>query len=430
MKILIKDILAILEREGEFCVQETSIYIEEDKIAGVGAYEGEFVPEVVIDGKNKLAIPGLINAHTHSYMSLFRNCADDLPFHQWLFDHILPLEDKLTPEDAYWGSMLGIMEMIKTGTTCFTDMYMFVNETSRAVEESGIRACLSRGLVGNGDDEGGIRRINEAKKEIEYWKERDNSRISFMIAPHAPYSCDDLYLRKVTDLAKEYGLGINIHLSESKNELSEIQEKYQCTPTEFLNRVGVFDCPTLAAHCVQLTEQDKRLLAEKKVNVVTCPVSNLKLGNGIAPIPELMEQGINLCLGTDGAASNNTLNLFKELQFVTLLHKGTTGRAEAVSAAEGLRFATVNGAKALGLEGKVGKIEAGYQADLTLLDIDKPQYYPRNNLLSALAYSTTGEEVNTVLVDGKLLMKDNEFLTVDTEKVKYHINKITDRLYQ
>lgn len=431
MKILIKDILAVIEKNGSYAVEKATIYIEGNQIVGINDYAEEFIPDIKIDGNNKLAIPGLMNAHTHAYMSLFRNYADDVPFSQWLFDNILPLEDKLTGEDSYWGSMLGIMEMINTGTTCFTDMYMFKNETSRAVDETGIRACLSRGLVGNGSsDEGGIRRIREAKEEIDYWKTKKNDRISFMVAPHAPYTCDDKYLADVVNFARDYKLGINIHLSESRNELEDIYARYQCSPTEYLEKLGVFDGNTLAAHCVHLKDNDIDILSKKKVNVVTCPVSNLKLGNGIAPISRLLEHNINVCLGTDGAASNNTLNMLKELQFVTLIHKGNEEKADIISASTGLKFATENAAKALYPDQRIGKIEIGYKADIAILDIDKPQYYPRNNLISALAYSTTGEEVITVIVDGKVLMENKEFKTIDTEKVKYHTNKINSRLIQ
>lgn len=426
MKILIKNILAVLERDSELAVEETSIYIEDDRIVDIG--KGDYSADVVIDGKNKLAIPGLINSHTHAYMSLFRNHADDLPFSQWLFDKILPLEDKLTGEDAYWGTMLGIMEMIKTGTTCFTDMYIFVNETSRAVYETGIRACLSRGLVGSGDDEEGRRRINEARMEINSWRSKADDRLSFIVAPHAPYTCDDKYLLNVIDFAKEYKLAINIHLSESRNEIAQIYDKYGCTPTELLNRLGVFELNTMAAHCVYLSDNDIDILADKNVNVITCPVSNLKLGNGIAPIPRLLDKGVNVCLGTDGAASNNTLNMFKELQFVTLLHKGIEERADVIPASTGLSFATSSAAKALGQGNKIGRIDIGYKADITILDIDKAQYYPRSNLISALSYSTSGDEVDTVIVDGKILMKNNEFLTIDVEKVRYNIDSISKRL--
>lgn len=431
MKILMKDILAVIQKNGSYAVEKTTIYIEGNQIVGINDYAEEFTPDITIDGNNKLAIPGLMNAHTHAYMSLFRNYADDVPFSKWLFDNILPLEDKLTGEDSYWGSMLGIMEMINTGTTCFTDMYMFKNETSRAVDETGIRACLSRGLVGNGSsDEGGIRRIREAKEEIDYWKTKKNDKISFMVAPHAPYTCDDKYLLDVVNFARDYKLGINIHLSESRNELEDINARYHCSPTEYLEKLGVFDGNTLVAHCVHLKDKDIDILSKKKVNVVTCPVSNLKLGNGIAPISRLLEHNINVCLGTDGAASNNTLNMLKELQFVTLIHKGNEEKADIISASTGLKFATENAAKALYPDQRIGKIEVGYKADIAILDIDKPQYYPRNNLISALSYSTTGEEVITVIVDGKVLMENKEFKTIDTEKVKYHANKINSRLIQ
>lgn len=427
MNILIKDILSLLEENGQYKMQEATLYIEGDKIVGINNYDGEFVPEVTIDGRNKLAIPGLINAHTHSYMSLLRNCADDVPFTTWLFDTILPMEDQLTGEDCYWGSMLGIMEMLRTGTTCFSDMYMFINETSRAVEETGIRACLARGLVGDGVDEGGFRRIREAREEIEYWKTKNNDRIHFLVAPHAPYSCNDKYLTQVIEFAKEYELGIHIHLAEGRNEIKEIAEKYHCTPMELMEKLGVFDLPTIAAHCVHLTEQDMEIMAKKRVSVATCPVSNLKLGNGFAPIARLMEHGVNICMGTDGAASNNTLNMFKELQFVSLIHKGKEEKADVVAASDGLRFATANGAKALGLE-KVGKLEVGYKADVTILDIDKPQFYPRNNLISALAYSANGDEVTTVIVDGKILMENGEYKTLDEERIKFETDRIIKRI--
>lgn len=428
MKILIKDILVALYNDNKYVVQDANIFIEDDKIIGINDSPQDFKPDKVIDGNNKLLLPGLINAHTHSYMTLFRNYADDLPFKEWLFDNILPLEDKLSGEDAYWGSMLGIIEMLKTGTTCFTDMYMFIHETAKAVEESGIRACLSRGLVGKDNNAGGIRRINEAKEEIDYWTKKGTNRLSFMLAPHAPYSCDSQYLRKVIDEAKALEVGLNIHLSESKNEVDEIRSLYNCSPVEYLYKLGFFEIKTLAAHCVHMSDSDIEILANNCVNVVTNPVSNLKLGNGIAPIAKMISNNINVCMGTDGAASNNSLNLFKELHFVTLIHKGIQEDAELISASTGLEFITINGAKALGLDRIIGKIEVGMKADLIILDIDRPQFYPRNNLISALAYSSTGEEVETVIVDGKILIEKNEYKTIDVEKVIYKAKEISAKL--
>ncbi|MGI5838282.1 MAG: amidohydrolase [bacterium] len=427
MTLVINNILTALFEKGESILKETDVYIDADRIVGVGSPPPDFAAGTVIDGYNKLLLPGLINAHTHSYMTLFRNYADDLPFDTWLFDNIIPLEDKLTGEDCYWGSMLGIMEMLRTGTTCFFDMYLFINETSRAVAESGIRACLSRGLVGEGPEEGGQKRLRAAKEEIAYWGRKNNPLITFMLSPHAPYTCTPAYLARVIEEAKDLGLGLCIHLAESRNEIRTIRDKYNCTPAEYLDRLGFFALPALAAHCVYLTENDMDILAEKNVSVVTNPVSNLKLANGFAPLGRMQEKGINICLGTDGAASNNTLNLFKDLQFVTLIHKGRQENAELIRAADGLRFATVNGAKALGLSESVGCIKAGMQADLIILDIDRPQFYPRHNLLSALAYSATGDEVETVIVNGQILFEKNEYKTIDAEKVLYHVNKISKR---
>jgi len=370
-------------------------------------------------------IPGLVNAHNHSYMTLFRNSADDLPFDKWLFEKIMPQEDQLSGDNVYWGSMLGIMEMINTGTTCFADMYMFVNETSRAVEESGIRANLSRGLVDI--DGGGDRRLHEALSEIEDYKMGDHDRIKFLLAPHAPYTCSKGYLEKVISEARKLDLGINTHLSETRKEVKDIQDQYGLTPTGYLNQLGLFDQQTLAAHCVYLTEADRDILHQKKVHVVTNPTSNLKLGNGISAIKQLMNSGVNICLGTDGAASNNTLNIFKEMQLISLIHKGIHEDAELISAQEALQFATSAGAKALGYE-RLGEIKSGYLADLSIIDLDKPQYYPRNNLIAALVYSTTGEEVETVIVNGKVLMDKKVYKTIDAERVKYEVIKINNRL--
>lgn len=425
MRILVDEALVVTESDSLYKVETKSILIEDDIIIDVtdNVLSNEF--DLIIDGKNKLVIPGLINAHTHSYMTHFRNCADDVPFDKWLFENILPLEDKLVSKDAYWGSMLGIIEMINTGTTCFADMYMFINETALAVEESGIRACLSRGLVDG--DGGGERRLKEAISEIEQWK-NSSDRIDFLLAPHAPYSCSTDYLKHIVTLSKEDNLALNVHLSESRNEVKKINTEYGVSPTKYLEQLGFFDQRTIAAHCVHLTDEDLEILRCNKVNVATNPISNLKLANGIAPIKELINRDINICIGTDGAASNNSLNMFKEIQMISLIHKGINEDAELISAQESLRFATINGAKALGFEKKIGQIKAGYKADLSILNIDKPQYYPRNNLISALSYSTSGEEVETVIVNGKVLMLKNEFRTIDVERVKYEILKINEKL--
>lgn len=428
MGILIKNIKSVLPDAREiYVVRQCSVYIQNGIIAGIDNEPDGFQPDTVIDGKGKLLIPGFVNSHTHVYMTVFRNYADDLDFTQWLFDNIIPLEDKLVPEDAYWGTMLGYMEMLRTGTTCSLDMYIFTDEAAKAQQECGIRAVMSRGLTGSEDDSGGgDRRLKAAIDEIEKWK--DLNGLTFMLGPHAPYTCDPGYLREVVSAADELGVGLNIHVSESLDEIRQINEKYGCSPVELLDKTGVFRSNTVADHCVHLSDTDIEILAQRGVSVATNPVSNLKLGNGFAPVPKLLDRGVNVCLGTDGAASNNALNMFRDLSFLTLLHKGTSRNARTISAHEGFRIATSNGAKALGLEGITGEIREGMRADLVILDTEKPWMKPENNFIAALSYSANGSEVDTVMVDGKILYKNGEYMTIDSERVYYEVEKICGRL--
>ena len=423
MNTLFRNIRALLP-EG---VRETCVCVSGGKILAVGEVPADFRADTVVEGKGKLLIPGLVNAHTHVYMTMFRGCADDLSFTDWLFGHIDPLESKMTREDCYWATLLGYLEMISTGTTACLDMYVFTETALRAAEESGFRTALSRGLTGGaGDPEGGKRRIREALEEMEDWK-GSTDRIRFFLGPHAPYTCDPDYLREIADLAEERKLPLHLHLSESVSEQEGIREKYGCTPAEYFDRAGILRPGTVAAHCVYVNESDMRLLAERGVTAVTNPASNLKLGNGAAPVPDLLRAGVNVALGTDGAASNNALNLFRELSFVTLLHKGLTGDTTAVPAAEALKMATVNGAKALGLSG-CGEIKAGATADLTVLDIDKPWLRPRCDLLSSLVYCARGDEVTDVMVDGRFLLRKRELITIDKEHVLWEVDRTCRRL--
>lgn len=324
MGIVLKNILALLP-EGNAggardVLRETDIYIEGTRITAMGKKPEGFLEEKVIDGKDRLAIPGLVNCHTHSYMSFMRNVADDLSFMDWLFGSIDPIEQQMTDEDTYWGACLAIIEMMKSGTTCFNDMQMNIHQTTRAVKESGMRAVISRGLIGSGNDEAGQMRLRQAYEERD--AAADCERLSFMLAPHAPYTCDEDFMRIVSEEAKKNHMGIHVHLSESESEIAQIKEKYGCSPIEMADRNGLFDVPAIAAHCVQITESDMEILKEKNVSVVTNPASNMKLGNGFAPVPEMLEKGINVCIGTDGAASNNSLNLFHEMSLLALIHKG------------------------------------------------------------------------------------------------------------
>ncbi len=424
MGILIKNVTAVLPDGVE---KGVSICIEGDKIAAVGAVPAGFAAERVIDGAGKLLIPGLINAHTHAYMTVFRNYADDLLFNDWLFGKILPLEDQLTPEDCYWGTLLACMEMLSTGTTCFNDMYIFTEAAAKAVSECGMRAVMSRGLTGGADDvAGGERRLREARAELDNWQGK--ARLSFRLAPHAPYTCDPDYQRTVAQKAAEWGVGIHTHVSESLSEIEGIREKHGCTPVELMDSTGLIGANTVAAHCVQLTDGDIEIFAKRGAHVATNPVSNLKLANGIAPIPKLLQAGVNVCLGTDGTASNNTLNMIREMGYLALLHKGVNHDAKAVSAREALDIATRNGAKALGLEDVTGQIREGLQADLVLVDLTRVNMQPNNDPVAALAYSANGSEVVMTMVAGKLLYEDGKFNTIDREKVLEEVEKICARI--
>ena len=420
MGVLFRGIRALLP---DMSIRETDVYVEGNKIAAIGEAPAGFAADTVVEGKDRLLLPGLVNAHTHTYMTMFRGCADDLPFAEWLNGHIDPLETQMTAEDCYWSTLLGNMEMILNGTTASIDMFIYTETASRAAEECGFRTVLTRGLTG---PNGGERRLREFFTEYEAWKGRC-SRVTFALGPHAPYSCSEGYLRQVAELAAEHDLGLHIHVSESEFEQATIREQYGCTPAELLDRCGILGKKTLAAHGVYLSDGDIALLARRGTSVVTNPVSNLKLGNGVAPVPKLLSAGVNVALGTDGAASNNALNLFRELSFVTLLHKGLTGDTTAVPAAEALKMATVNGAQALGLAG-CGELKAGATADLTVLDIDKPWLRPRCDLLSSLVYCARGDEVTDVMADGRFLLRKGELTTIDRERVLYEVDKTCRRL--
>lgn len=426
MGIILKNILALLPEGDRDVIREADIYIEGSRIASVGKKPEGFSEDKVIDGKDRFAIPGLINCHTHSYMSFMRNVADDLSFMDWLFGTIDPIEQQMTDEDTYWGACLAIIEMMKSGTTCFNDMQMNIHQTTRAVKESGMRAVICRGLVGSGNDEAGQMRLRQAYEERD--AAADCDRLTFMLGPHAPYTCDDGFMRIVSEEAKKNNMRIHVHLSESESEIEQIREKYHCTPIEMAEKNGLFDVPAVAAHCVQATESDMDILREKNVSVVTNPASNMKLGNGFAPVPRMLEKGINVCIGTDGAASNNSLNLFHEMSLLALIHKGVARTPQCISAGETIRIATINGAKALGLEKEIGSLEEGKKADIAILNLNTPSLTPRNNLIAGLSYSANGSEVETMIIDGKVTMENRKILTMDEELVYKKINEIIVRM--
>ena len=419
MNILIKDIFAVLPGGVQTC----SVYISGGVIASVSSTPDGFTADKTINGAGKLLIPGLVNAHTHAAMTIFRNSADDLLFNDWLFGKILPMEEKLTGDDVYWGVLLAVMEMLRSGTTAFIDMYYFTDYYVRAVEESGIRCAYSRGLTG--DAATGERKLREALDEIGKFSGRGN--MTFMLAPHAPYTCDEGFMREVGAQARRQGIPIHTHLAESFAEIETLRERYGCTPIEIADKTGLLTDTTVAAHCVHLTDGDIKILAERGVHVATNPVSNLKLANGVAPVLKMLQAGVKVALGTDSAASNNALNMFRDLSMLTLIHKGVNHDAQAVTAQEGFEIATKNGARAMGYD-NLGEIKPGNIADLCILDLDRPNMQPVSDHVAALAYSANGSEVETVIVGGRILMENREFTTIDSERVIFEVNKICERV--
>lgn len=420
MNTLIKNV-DVLPMSGDAeIIKNTNIYIQGDKILHIGELREDVQVDKVIDGENKLAMPGLINAHTHIGMSLLRNYADDLPLHDWLTKKIWPVEDKLNGEDIYWGSLLSMVEMIQSGTTTFCDMYFFMEEVAKGVSESGIRAVLTRGMsdMGNPDE-----KIKEARDLFNNWQGKENGRISTMIAPHAIYTCGDEFLIRSKELAEEMNVGIHIHLSETKKEVEDSFKIHGKSPIKHVYDLGLLDNHVIGAHCVHVDDEDIAIMSENKFYPVNNPGSNLKLASGFAPVDKMLKKGIKVALGTDGSSSNNNLNMFEEINLAAMINKAVNMDAVSIPAITALEMGTINGAEALAIDKEVGTVQVGKKADIILIDTDKPHLYPRHNMVSALAYSVQGSDVDTVIIDGNIVMEKRIITTVDVEKIVYMAEK-------
>lgn len=424
MNLLIKNATLLPMAGEEEVIEDVNIFVEGDKIKYIGKDVENFHPDKVIDAKGGVVLPGFVNAHTHIAMSLLRNYADDLPLYEWLTKKIWPVEAKLTAEDVYWGSMLSIVEMIKSGITCFADMYFFMEEVGKAVKESGVRGILSRGLIEEPNkDIDNKEKLNYTRNLYRNWNGKAGGRIRVMVAPHAPYTCSPKYLEKIMDLAKELNAGIHIHLSETKKEVEDSIEQYGKSPVEHVYNLGLFQFPTVAAHCVHVSDEDIDILSENNVSAVNNPSSNLKLASGFAPVESMIDKGVNVALGTDGSSSNNNLNMFEEIHLAAIVNKSVNESATSIPAITALKMATINGAKALNWDDEIGSIEVGKKADIIIVDMDKPHLCPRHNVVSALAYSAQASDVKTMIVDGKIIMEDYDIKTIDVEKVMYNTEK-------
>ena len=404
-------------------VATANIHVRGDKISKIT--QGAVDEANVIDGRGKFATPGLVNAHTHASMTLLRSYSDDKALMDWLQKDIWPIEDKMTRQDIYWGAALAAVEMIRGGTTAFADMYgPCMEEVAKVVDESGLRGSLSQGLISfvNGD--------KKLASNIELYKNfhgAADGRITVMFGPHAIYTCPPDYLKKVSAEAQKLGAEIHMHMNETQTEIDDCLKNYGKRPFEVVAETGLFDNGTLAAHCVYLSDAEIEIIKRKKIRVAHNPGSNMKLASGIAPVTKLLAEGVTVALGTDGASSNNNLDMLEEVRLSALLAKVDTLNPLAVPAAQALQMATEFGAKALGLQ-NVGRLEVGCKADIVLWDMRGVDWQPNYNPASLLVYSANSAAADTVIVNGKILMQNRKLKTLDEEKIIAEFTNCVNRL--
>ncbi len=422
MKILFEHADILLTEENEFSeLNNAYLTVEDKKISYIGKERPEGTFDVIKDYSNKLLMPGLINTHCHAAMVMLRGIGSDLPLQEWLFEKMMPVEDRFKAQTIRIASDLALLEMISTGTTSFSDMYFFCPSTADACLEAGIKANICRPMQSfdPADEYKTMYRKQEADELFKYYNGLGDGRILIDDSIHAEYTCREDIVRAHSLVAKERGTRMHIHLSETKKEHEECIQKYGKTPARWFADLGAFDLPAFAAHCVWVSDEDIALLAEKGVSAVHNPSSNMKLGSGFAPIVKMQKAGINLTLGTDGAASNNNLNMFEELHIASIIHNGYMQDPTVVKCTDTLRMATVNGAK---LQGRpdTGALKVGNCADIIAIDLDKPHLYPNNDTVALLCYSAQGSDVCMNMVDGEILYENGEFLTIDREKVLFN----------
>ncbi len=384
--------------------------------------------EEVISGKSKLLMSGFYNVHMHIPMALMRGYGENLPLDRWLNEKIFPFEDKLNPKYVYNASVLAIAEMIKYGTVSASDMYFFSDEIAKAVAETGFQANISRCIACFDDcDLDLLESFAQTKRLFEDYDGYDNNRIITDTSLHAEYTCSRRIVEQVSQYTNKVGARMQIHLSETQKEQSECLKRHGMTPAEFFDSCGAFESPVTAAHCVWVTDSDIALMAEKGVTAAHCPVSNLKLASGVAPIQKLMKNGVNVALGTDGVASNNNADMLEELKLAAMLHKGVMRDSMLVSAKQALIMATINGAKAQGRSG-CGAVKEGNCANLIMMDLNAANMQPVYDAASNVVFSADPGNIVMTMVRGRILYLNGEYKTIDIEKAIYEVNKCKDEI--
>ena len=412
-------------------IPNVSVRVEDGRIAEIGRLR-KLAKDKVIDCRRMALIPGLINTHTHLAMTLFRGYADDLELQEWLEKKIWPLEKRLTPEICYNGTLLACLELMSTGTTCLVDMYFHMDKVADAVKESGLRALLSYGMIDPDGGEKGARERKNTMDLLRHIKSVHSSRIGFAVGPHAPYTCSEETLLWSRELAEKEGALINIHVAETRREQADFEREKKMRVGLFLDKIGFLCDRVLAAHSVWLTKSEVSLFGRKGVRVAHCPVSNMKLASGGAsPLPEMWAAGVPVGLGTDGPASNNSLDMFDTMKTCALLHKSQRWDPTIADAQKVLDMATIDGAKCLGLEREIGSIEKGKRADVVLVRLREPNMMPIHGpktLVSDLVYSARGSNVDTTIVDGQVLFTGGRPLTLNPDSIQKGVSTSISQL--
>ena len=416
MAITIKNVTIVTMNPNHDILRGAQVRVKDGRIQAISVGKDLALPgDEVIDGSGQVVLPGLINAHCHAAMSIFRNYGNDVDLDTWLNDYIWPLEAQLTPEDIRKGSLLDIAEMISHGITYFVDMYYEMDKVAQAVEEGGIRALLTEGMTANDyrvclDRQAGF---------FDRWDGKAEGRIRTGLSTHAVYTNTEESMEAAVALGKELGACHHIHLSETKKEVEDCRARFGMSPVEVFDKMGYLNDRTIAAHCVWLSERDMDILADRGVHPVYNPASNMKLASGFMPLEGLLSRGIPVAMGTDGAASNNSQDLFRDMTIGSLIQKGRSLDPTAARARTMLEMATINGARALGQEEDLGSIEVGKMADLIMVDFRGVGMTPiPDDIEAALVYSTSGRDVSLTMVAGKILYRDYRFTELDEKRIK------------
>ena len=430
--LVIEGGILLTMRPGEAPVHGARLLIKGDSILDIQSGEGvsSDCAAEVIDARDGIIMPGMINGHVHAAMTIFRGFADDLPLNIWLFDKIFPAESRyLNEETVYWGTLLACLEMIASGTTTFMDGYFYQDGSVRAVHESGLRAHVAQGLIdfpapGVPDPK---ENVKVGRDFLEAWVD-----VSELITPglfcHSPLTCSAETMVKAMEISQDYGSPLQIHLSETLQEVEQIVEMTGKRPVHYLDQLGLLEGDLISAHAIHLNDEELDLISLKDVRIVHVPESNMKLASGIARVPEMLSRGVKVGLGTDGCASNNNLDLFQEMDVAAKMHKAFSWDPTSLDAETTLRMAISGGAAVMGIDKMVGTIEKGKKADVIVIETKRPHLVPLYNPFSTLVYSANGPDVKDVIVNGRILMKDRCFQTLDAEEIMERVHGIAGKI--